>query len=87
MPSNIKTWENIKRADYQMLVQNLRSKGFSTPYSDGGMLRSAASGLSADVTFEERTKSLTVRVREGGSGETYSSIFNMLDTTIRSTNR
>jgi hypothetical protein len=88
MPSNIKQWEKVKRTDFDLLIQNLRSKGFSPPYSDSGTLRSGARhGLHADVDFNEKEQALTVRIREAGRGETYASVFSMLETTIKATNR
>jgi len=85
MPSNIKQWDKVKRTDFDLLIQSLRSKGFSPPYSDTGTLRSP--GLHADVAFNEKEQALTVRIREVGAGETYTSVFNMLETTIKATNR
>ncbi len=85
MPSNIKQWDKVKRTDFDLLIQNLRSKGFSPPYSDTGTLRSA--NLFADMSFNEKEQALTVRIRQAGTGETYASVFGMLETTIKSTNR
>lgn len=85
MPSNIKSWDNLKRADYDLLIQDLRSRGAATPYSDSGLLRLA--GTLADVGFEEKEGTLNVRIRTVGRGETYSSVFGKIDTIIHSTSR
>lgn len=86
MPANMKSFDKVKRTDFNLLVQNLRSKGFATPYSDAGMLR-AGGGFLADVDFQEKEETLNVRIRQVSKGETYGSIFNMLEDTIKSTNR
>ena len=85
MPANSKSFDKVKRTDYDLLIQNLRSKGFATPYSDSGMLR--ANGFLANFDFQEKDETLNVNIRQYGKGETYASIFNMLESTIKSTNR
>ncbi|MBL8601916.1 MAG: hypothetical protein JNK72_08330 [Myxococcales bacterium] len=86
MSSNQKSWENITRPEYELFVRNLRSKGVTPPYGDSGLLRSSA-GLLADLSFNEKERSLHIRLREVGKGETYASVLGGFDEQVKRIDR
>lgn len=85
MPSNQKAFSNVNRDALSVLRSNLRSQGYILPMSDSGYLRGR--GVFADVNFDEKTSTLSFRIREIGKGETHASILGNIETQVRKINR
>ncbi len=85
MPSNQKAFSNVNRDALNVLRSNLRSQGYILPAGDTGYLRGR--GVFADVLFDEKTTTVSFNIRELGSGDTYASFFNIVETEVRKVNR
>ena len=82
MPANQKHFENLKRETYDNFRQQLRAKGWVAPYNDSGYLRSN-DGLLADMSFDEVTGLMAVRIRDVPKGHTYPSILGQIEEVLQ----
>jgi hypothetical protein len=81
MPANQKVFTEVKREKYDVFRQAVRTKALIPPYGDDGFLRGA--GLLADLDFDERAQTLSLRIRELPKGETYNSVFGKLEDVLQ----
>ncbi len=81
MPANQKSFSEIDRQKYDILRQELREHAWIPPYSDSGYLK--GNGLFADMSFDEPTETVHLRIRELPKGTTYTSIFDMVENSIK----
>ena len=78
MPANQKTFTEINREKFDVLRQEFREHAWTPPYSDNGYLR--GNGLFADLSYDEPSETVSIRVRELPKGETYFSFFSKIET-------
>jgi len=82
MPANQKVFTEIKREKYDIFRQDLREKAIVPPFGDNGFLRGGG-GLFADLTYDEPSETLSLRVRETPKGETYDSFFRKIEDVLQ----
>ncbi len=85
MPSNQKTFTDVNAAEYAEFRKHVRSKGWAPPSSDNGLLRGP--GLDADLSYDEKGSTLSMRIRNVGKGDTYDSIFREVETILKGVDR
>lgn len=80
MPSNQKTYYHVNEQDYARFRSELRVKGWVPPSGHSGLLQGGTpkSGglLLGDLHFDEKEETVSLRLRNVPSNETYDSIFN-----------
>lgn len=86
MSSNSKTFLDVNEAEYQAFRNSVRAKGWAPPGGDVGVLRNSK-GLNADVRYDLKSTSLSLRIRSLSKGDTYDSIFGEVANVLRSVDR
>ena len=86
MSSNSKTFLDVNEAEYQAFRNSVRAKGWAPPGGDVGALRNSK-GLNADVRYDLKASSLSLRIRTLSKGDTYDSIFGEVANVLRSVDR
>lgn len=81
MPANQKYFVNLKRDDYDRVRQQLTSKRWSLPSGDSGYLRGPG-GFIADWGYDETAKTLAMRIREPGDGQSYATVFGYIGSVV-----
>jgi len=86
MSSNSKTFLDVNEAEYQAFRNSVRAKGWAPPGGNTGMLRNPA-GLNADLNYDLKSTTLSMRIRSLSKGDTYDSIFGEVANVLKSVDR
>ncbi len=86
MSSNTKTFIDVNEAEYDAFRNHVRTKGWAPPGGASGLLRGAG-GLNADLAYDVKGQSLSLRIRSLSKGDTYDSIFREVETILKSVDR
>jgi hypothetical protein len=84
MPSNQKVFTEVNAEEYAMFQMNARTKGWVPPYGHSGYLRG---NLLADVSYNEKTEELSIRLREAEKGTTPAAFFKQIEDMLRAVDR